>query len=233
MIFWQYSRRQTMAARLTLACSIFVIAPGLSAIPDSKESTSEPKDQKVDVSGVRVSYDLVRMPSGIDTNRFGLGTATLLLPLQVSGLPPETALVDRRDEVVIGADDKSFLAGTVQRKGDDYYQSVYLTPAKLQAVKSHLSMRVKMHLTVVTDRVTRKAPAGQRPIAVSGLGFCEAYIRTCRQTVSTYGRAVKAPTPGICRRAFVSRYTPSANSSIRLSHKAICAVASSIWLSSG
>ena len=174
-IIWQYSKRRTLLARLMLAGFVYVAVPALSAIPGTGESRPEMRGHRVDVSSVRVAYDLTHVPS-TDLKRFSLttGPASVWLPLRVSGLPPETALVGH-GELAIGAlSGEGLPASQVERRGGDYFERTYLDPTKLQAIhQHHVNLRTTLHLTLITDRMTTKAPLWQKPIVVPGLGHCE------------------------------------------------------------
>ncbi len=176
-ILWQYAKRRTLAVRLLLASFVFVIVPGLSAIPGLDRSRTHTGNQQRDLSPVRVEYDLTHAPYPMDLNRFGLNTGQrLMLPLRVSDLPAGTALVGY-GEVAFGAQNNRYSRGCeVRRRGADYFQVVYLDPTGLQTDRSHrVNLRTTLHLTLVTDRLTTKAPLWQKPIVVPGVGVCEAY----------------------------------------------------------
>ena len=175
---WQYWKRRTQAARLMLASVLFVIVPGLSAIPGAGNETPETTNPAVDVSKVRVTYDLTRAPSTGTKPQVLVPPNILLLPLRVTGLPRDAALVTRGDDVAIGGEDQKRLGGGgVQRRGDDYFEVVYLDPPRLRAIRSgRVSLRDKLRLTVVTDRVTTKAASWQERVRVPGMGRCEAFI---------------------------------------------------------
>ncbi len=187
IILWQYSKRRTPQSRAVLVAFVFVIMPGVSAIPVSRRAMlaihARIAKQQIDFSKIHLAYDLARRPPP-DPTRFQTspGFVRVELSLGLSGLPPDTA-VTGFGEVKLEPDnesskkDLSTVGSQLVKKDDGYWQIVFFNAKGFERIQSQpVTLRTMLYLTAITDRVTTRAPVWQKKIAVPDVGVCESVV---------------------------------------------------------
>lgn len=195
---WQFTKRQTGRVRWAMAVTIFALAPGLSAIPWPHKQAQETRKQQVNLSELRLSYDLRHPPSSENRIGYGQGGAgSALLPVVVSGLPEGTALVGVGEVFVDG---RKASGGSLERTGESYFQQVSLDRAALgRLALRRVSLRSALNLTIVSDEVKTRVRAQQGTMAIPGVGFCAMYVVPTEQPELLCRSGVRAPAATLVR----------------------------------
>ena len=185
-IIWQYTKRRTAIARATLAISAFVVLPILTALPSSHKPTfiaySDKAPQKIDPAKLNVSYALGNaLPTNLEVPR-PFGAASIILPLQIDQLPPETALLGFAEFRITAPHFRYPEPGAhaycqLQRKHDSYFQTISLEASKFARIKSQpVTLYTSFYLTAVTNRPMFRFPAQAQTMAIPNVGICQTHM---------------------------------------------------------
>lgn len=171
MIVWQYMKRRTKAARITLALltvAVFLpLIPGVTAF-ELQRLWSRPVIQSAQI---QISFDRTRSGTG-ESGGNDRGTVTVSLPIRVDGLPESTNLKCDAGEVRAGG-----IMGTVECDCPQGDEACWLRMGLPQAAFRQIALRpadlrLLLFLTVAREREIARVSARQRSFDIAPIGSC-------------------------------------------------------------
>jgi hypothetical protein len=189
ILFRQYSRRGSTAARSIAVAAAMLVVVGIPLIPRTSAFTVQSwlSKENVDVSSVHAVPDFGRKLYSASDNmwmttrtfRQGDGTVGVLILYQILGLPSNTTAKVEGFSVGFQAPDGStsrvdeYSWGNVGDSDNENFLQTGLDPAFSKKVKDGpLKVRVSVYLTIFGDRQTTRVPFGDGSVPVPRVGVC-------------------------------------------------------------
>ena len=181
VVIWQYATRRTTVARLVLFAIACALLPSILGLPSlvSFRSIAPAPTRLPDQPSVRIAYDPDRtLPSGASWQTPNEGFVLVRIPLSVAGLPPQTLLrgsarITIKAGEIAWQEPEAVTIGSVERIGDDYWQTMNLRTSRLDILKRQPSnLHASLDLEIVGDEVEQRESLTRHSFFVPALGFC-------------------------------------------------------------